>query len=225
MKPPNSRIKTIKMNINFKNIMPKPLESIQHSSESIWGREVLLEQRKKIMLNASSGKGKSTFTNTIFGLRKDYTGQLLYDNRDTKTFSPEEWISIRKEKISVVFQDLQLFNNLSVKENLQIKNNLCSVYSDSEMKSFLEMLEIDNKWEQKCGLLSMGQQQRVAIVRSLCQPFEWLILDEPFSHLDKENSQRSLKLINERCKQLNAGFVLTTLGDDCDFSYDHELKL
>ncbi|MES2589309.1 MAG: ATP-binding cassette domain-containing protein [Bacteroidota bacterium] len=205
--------------------MPKPLESIQHSSESIWGRDVLLEQGKKIMLNASSGKGKSTFTNTIFGLRKDFTGQLLYDSRDTKSFSPEEWIIIRRDKISVVFQDLQLFNNLTVKENLQLKNNLSSVYTEAEMKSFLEMLEIDNKWEQKCGLLSMGQQQRLVIVRSLCQNFEWLILDEPFSHLDKENSQRSLKLINERCNELNAGFVLTTLGDDYDFSYDQELKL
>jgi ABC-type lipoprotein export system ATPase subunit len=89
----------------------------------------------------------------------------------------------------------------------------------------LEQLEIDNKWEQQCGLLSMGQQQRVAIVRALLQPFEWLILDEPFSHLDTENSQRALDLINKRSDELKAGFVLTTLGDDYNFSFDHELKL
>jgi ABC-type phosphate/phosphonate transport system ATPase subunit len=89
----------------------------------------------------------------------------------------------------------------------------------------LEALEIDNKWEQKCGLLSMGQQQRVAIIRALCQPFEWLILDEPFSHLDIENTQRSLKLIDERCNHLKAGFVLTSLGDRHEYNYDDEIKL
>jgi putative ABC transport system ATP-binding protein len=71
----------------------------------------------------------------------------------------------------------------------------------------------------------MGQQQRVAIIRALCQPFEWLILDEPFSHLDIENTQRSLKLIDERCNHLKAGFVLTSLGDRHGYNYDDEIKL
>jgi ABC-type lipoprotein export system ATPase subunit len=89
----------------------------------------------------------------------------------------------------------------------------------------LERLEIGNKWDQQCRLLSMGQQQRVAIIRALCQPFEILIMDEPFSHLDEDNTQRCLQMINERCDDLNAGFVLTTLGDDYKFTYDKELKL
>jgi ABC-type lipoprotein export system ATPase subunit len=213
------------MNILFNRVMPKPLASIQHSSESIWGKEIFLEQGKKIMLNASSGKGKSTFTNTLFGLRKDYEGEILFDDKNINSFSPDEWISIRKEKISVIFQDLQLFPNLTVKENLQVKNNLCGIYSDAEMQQFLEQLEIDNKWNQLCGLLSMGQQQRVAIIRALLQNFESLILDEPFSHLDQENAQKALTLINKRCDEQKAGFVLTSLGEYYDFTYDQELKL
>ncbi len=213
------------MDITFQNIMPQPLASIQHGADSIWGNEVLLKHPKKIMLNAASGKGKSTFTNVIFGLRKDFEGKLLYDQTDTENFTPEDWTMIRRSKISVVFQDLQLFPTLTVKENLHLKNDLCHVYSDMEMIQMLAALEIDNKWEQKCGLLSMGQQQRVAIIRALCQPFEWLILDEPFSHLDYENSQRCLKMIDKRCNELNAGFVLTTLGEDHDFTYDQEIKL
>lgn len=213
------------MDITFQKIMPQPLASIQHGPESIWGNEVVLKHRKKIMLNASSGKGKSTFTNVIFGLRKDFEGKLLYYEKDTAQFSPEDWTEIRKSKVSVVFQDLQLFPTLTVKENLHLKNDLCHVFSDMELIQMLAALEIDNKWEQKCGLLSMGQQQRVAIIRALCQPFEWLILDEPFSHLDYDNSQRALKLIDARCNQLHAGFVLTTLGESHDFNYDQEIKL
>jgi len=71
----------------------------------------------------------------------------------------------------------------------------------------------------------MGQQQRVAIVRALCQPFDWLLMDEPFSHLDEENTQRSLKLIIERCAELKSGFVLTSLGDDHGIQYDQTLML
>ena len=110
-------------------------------------------------------------------------------------------------------------------ENLILKNDLTNLYSEKEMLQMLEKLEIEDKWNQKCGLLSMGQQQRVAIIRGIIQPFEWLIMDEPFSHLDVENSKRCMKLIDQRCKDLKAGFVLTTLGDSHGYAYDQELKL
>ena len=93
------------------------------------------------------------------------------------------------------------------------------------LKKQLEFLGIGDKWKQDCGLLSMGQQQRVAIARALSQPFEWLIMDEPFSHLDKENAQKCMQLIHERCEELGAGFVLTSLGDTYDYNYTRELKL
>jgi ABC-type sugar transport system ATPase subunit len=110
-------------------------------------------------------------------------------------------------------------------------HNLSSIDSIVRYVAMLEdglpgqILEIDNKWTQSCGLLSMGQQQRVAIIRALCQPFELILLDEPFSHLDEENTQRCITMINERCDTLNAGFVLTSLGDTHQFNYDKELKL
>lgn len=213
------------MNIQFKQVMPFPLASISHGADSIWGNSAQLETGKKILLNASSGKGKSTFSMTVFGIRKDYDGTILYDNRDIKTFSVDEWVEIRQRKISTVFQDLQLFHKLTVAENLQLKNQLTHFKSEQEIKAMLAELEIDHKWNDPCGLLSMGQQQRVAIVRSLCQPFHWLILDEPFSHLDERNSLRCLSMIDAECTRQKAGFVLTSLDDDSRFSYDYELKL
>ena len=205
--------------------MPHPLVSIHHGVNSIWGNHIELNEGKRIMLNASSGKGKSTFTTTSIGLRRDYEGELLYDNQNIKELDPDDWAEIRTSKISVVFQDLQLFPKLSVQENLLLKNGLTDTYTESELKQFLEKLEIENKWEQKCGLLSMGQQQRVAIVRGLAQPYSWLIMDEPFSHLDIENTNRCLELIHNRTVEQNAGFVLTTLGDDHGYNFDQELNL
>lgn len=213
------------MNIQFNRVMPFPLASISHGADSIWGNSAQLETGKKILLNASSGKGKSTFSMTVFGIRKDYEGTIQYDGRDIKTFSVDEWVEIRQRKISTVFQDLQLFHKLTVAENLQLKNQLTHFKSETEIKNMLAELEIEHKWNDPCGLLSMGQQQRVAIVRSLCQPFNWLILDEPFSHLDERNSLRCLSMIDAECTRQKAGFVLTSLDDDNRFSYDYELKL
>ncbi|MDG1333720.1 MAG: ATP-binding cassette domain-containing protein [Crocinitomicaceae bacterium] len=213
------------MNITLDQIMPEPLASIKHGETSIWGNKVVLEGGKRILLNASSGKGKTTFTTTTIGLRHDYTGTIFYDNRDIKTFTTDDWTNVRTNQISVVFQDLQLFPKLSVAENLRIKNSLTDTFSDKELRALLEQLEIDNKWNQECGLLSMGQQQRVAIVRAMAQPYEWLIMDEPFSHLDVDNAKRCMDMIHNRTIEQNSGFILTTLGDSHGYSFEQELFL
>lgn len=213
------------MNIQFQGVMPFPLQNIQHGAESIWGSKVELKKGERILLNASSGKGKSTFTFTSLGLRKDYDGVITYENRNIKEIKPTEWTTIRQKKLSVVFQDLQLFPKLTVRDNLMLKNELTNTYSEQELKDKLQQLGIGDKWEQECGLLSMGQQQRVAIIRALSQPFEWLIMDEPFSHLDKENTQLCLDMIHQRCDEQGAGFVLTSLGETHDYPYSRELKL
>lgn len=213
------------MNIKLDNIMPEPLASIKHGPESIWGRSVELKHAHRIMLNASSGKGKTTFAATIYGLRRDYTGTVYFEDQDIRTLSPDDWTDVRTRKISVIFQDLQLFPKLTVRENLLLKNQLTDTYSESDFLQMLERLEIENKWLQPCGLLSMGQQQRVAIIRAMAQPFEWLIMDEPFSHLDVDNADRCLAMIHERTVEQGAGFVLTSLGSAHDYEYDYELKL
>lgn len=213
------------MDIYFEHVMPHPLASIAHGSDSIWGNQTHLKAGKKILLNASSGKGKSTFSMSVFGIRNDYEGTIRYNDRDIRTFSVDEWVNIRQTKVSTVFQDLQLFPNLTVKENLLLKNNLTGFKTEKEIYDLIDQFGIGFKWEEKCGLLSMGQQQRVAIVRSLCQPFEWLILDEPFSHLDENNSRLCLDAISKECDAQKAGFVLTSLDPDSRFPYDYELKL
>lgn len=213
------------MNIRFKNIMPEPLKVITHNSNSIWGDDFELTKGSKVMLNATSGKGKTTFTHILSGIRKDYEGQLFFDKQELKQLTPSAWAKLRQQHISVVYQDLQLFYDLSVAENLQLKNQLTHTFDQDKLKAMTETLGVSDKWDVPCRLLSMGQQQRIAIIRALAQPFEWLIMDEPFSHLDAENTERCLELINERCNELGAGFILTSLGDPHGFEYDITLNL
>jgi len=213
------------MTITFDNVLPTPLASISHSEASIWGNNVVFDAQKKGLLNASSGKGKSTFTGIVCGLRSDFSGTVFFDDQNVSNLSIDNWTTIRKEKIAVVFQDLQLFPDLTVQENLQLKNNLSNFRSEKELRDLLTRLEIEDKWQVPCGILSMGQQQRVAIIRALCQPFSWLVMDEPFSHLDERNKANCLQLIVEETTKQAAGFVLTSLDDDQRIQYDYELKL
>jgi len=213
------------MQIEFQNVLPKPLVEIARTDESLWNSHVIFESGKRILLNASSGKGKTTFVHTLMGLRTDFTGVVLIDSKNTKSFSSDQWVELRQRKIAVVYQDLQLFPQLTVEENLKLKAELTGSFDIDFAINKIEFLGLKEKWNQPCGLLSMGQQQRVAIVRALIQPFEWLVMDEPFSHLDQNNTNLCMQLINERCKEINAGFILTTLDANDNLNFDYEVKL
>jgi len=213
------------MKLEMLNIIPVPLANESFSNESIWGNSICLDHSQKVLLNASSGKGKSTFSAIVYGLRNDYSGKLLYNEVEASTLTKEDWTNYRRTKLSVVFQDLQLFPTLTVKENLLIKNDLTNTYTENQIHSFVSMLDLESKWDVQMQYLSYGQQQRIAIIRSLLQPFEWLFLDEPFSHLDEGNTKKCLDLILDETEKREAGFILTSLGSKHGYNFDVELKL
>jgi putative ABC transport system ATP-binding protein len=78
---------------------------------------------------------------------------------------------------------------------------------------------------QPCGELSFGQQQRIAILRALAKPFQWLMLDEPFSHLDPNNTQLAWQLILEIAQQRKAGVIITSLNPYANILCDHTLSV
>ena len=213
------------MDIEFRNVIPKPLANIQFSKRSVWDSEFVLTTNSQIILNATSGKGKSTFVSFLMGARKDYSGQILFDGEDIQSYSIDDWVELRKLKISTVFQTLELFPNLTVLENILIKNELTDFLSISDIEEMLVTLGISSLKGKLCKTLSLGQKQRVAIIRALAQPFTCLILDEPFSHLDVENKANALGLIKTNCDKQEAGFILTTLGEAYQLPNPREIWL
>ena len=211
--------------IRIENIMPEPLAGFKHGEQSIWGKTFTISLHDKILLNASSGKGKTTLISILFGLRKDYSGSVFIQEQNIRNFDVEAWTKMRREVFSVVFQDLQLLPQLSLEENLRIKHDLGSDLSFEEVIELMQALGLGDKLKQTCGTLSFGQQQRVAIVRALIPSFSFLLMDEPFSHLDAENTALALSLILNRCEKLNAGCLLSTLGDTYNNRLDKMLYL
>lgn len=202
------------MTISFSNIVPHPLkESLKSEQSEIWDHtDLQLNTGEYYLVNAPSGKGKSTFLNILYGVRTDYDGSWKLGAESMTQKTTVDWDLIRKNQLSMVFQGLELFGHLSAIENIQLKNTLTDHKSEVEILNMMSALEIKQLKNQKAGTLSFGQRQRVAIIRALCQPFNWLFLDEPFSHLDDVNSAKAMKLISAEATTQGAGVILTSLG-------------
>jgi ABC-type lipoprotein export system ATPase subunit len=212
------------MEITFSNIIPAPIPDNDIKKSEIWSRDFKLSSPEEILIYADSGKGKTTFINIIFGLRKDYTGDLLIDNKNIRNFSIAEISNLRKAKLSIVPQGLLLFPELTVIENIIIKNKIQNFQSSEKIAQMLETLGLNGFQNRKAANLSFGQKQRVAIIRALCQSFEFILLDEAFSHLDYTNKFTAWNLIQEEAKRQNAGIILTSLSSEFD-SKTNKMKI
>ena len=215
------------MQLEIQNIIPIPLKDrlLQRSSD-VWNKNLQLQSGEFVKIKAPSGTGKTTFVHIIYKLRKDFEGAVIWNNKNLLSINQDELAVLRQQHLSIIFQDLRLFPNLTARENIDLNRVLQQPFYESnridEMAAELGVASILN---QKASVCSYGEQQRIAIIRSLMQPFDWLIMDEPFSHLDKDNIDKAAKLIEAECKKRNAGFILTDLEDDDHFNYTKFLNL
>ena len=125
----------------------------------------------------------------------------------------------------MLFQELRLFPELTAMENVEIKNSLTGFKGRKEIEGWFEALGIADKMQSPVRLMSFGQQQRVAMIRALVQPFDFLLADEPISHLDETNSQVMADIMMEEAHRQGAGIVITSIGKHMDLPYDKILKL
>lgn len=208
------------MKIEFQNVVPVPLIDQNFNSDSIWNKQLILDSSSNHMVSSESGKGKSTFIHIIFGLRKDYNGEVILNGKNLKKFTPNDWASIRTDQLSILPQDTKLFSDLSVKENLLLKNQLTNYKSESEIKTLVEEFQLENKWNTPCGLLSFGQQQRIGIIRSILQPFEFILLDEPFSNIDDTNIEIAKSMIEKAASNTNGKIIIASLGHTYGWNFN-----
>lgn len=212
--------------LELKNIALPTLPESAYLFSQIWRQNVQINKGEKVLISAPSGKGKSSLIALLYGLKKNFTGIYQINGRDSRHFSPEDWSETRASVISIVFQDLRLFMDYNGWENLAIKGKLApSVFDENTIRIMAGHLGIEGLLEKKCGAMSYGERQRLAIIRSLLMPADFLIMDEPFSHLDEENTAKALELINLETSKNNSGVIITSLGSSYDWNYDRNLLL
>lgn len=215
------------MTIELNQLLPTPLKDRFLSRNSdIWNTTVLWQQGEFIKIKAPSGSGKTTLVHIIYKLRHDYEGAVFFDKLPITGLHEDALAEMRQQKLSIIFQDLRLFPNLTGRENIELKRVLQSpFYTADRIDAMAERLGVSHVLQQEAGICSYGEQQRIAVIRALIQPFAWLIMDEPFSHLDKNNTEIAAALIDTECRKRNAGLIITDLEDDKNFTYNRQYLL
>ncbi|MBR5052446.1 MAG: ATP-binding cassette domain-containing protein, partial [Bacteroidaceae bacterium] len=206
--------------ITLDNTLPKVFLQRTDIQSDIWRQQVTFEKGKTYLIEAQSGTGKSSLCSFIIGYRQDFDGKILFDGKDSRRLKVKEWIELRQKHISLLFQELRLFPELTAMENIEIKNSLTHHKQRKEIEGWFEALGIADKMASPVRLMSFGQQQRVAMIRALVQPFDFLLCDEPISHLDDENSQIMANIMTEEARKQGAGIIITSIGKHMELPYD-----
>jgi ABC-type lipoprotein export system ATPase subunit len=213
------------LKISLQQVNPENIIPAFADRSSIWKSDTVFDGAAKIQIHAPSGSGKTTLINILYGLRHNYTGEVLFDDQNISKLSIAQKAEIRQHHLSVIFQDLRLFSNATGIENILLKSELVKVKTEKQLREMASRLGMEEKLDRPAKTLSQGERQRVAIVRALSQPFDWLFLDEPFSHLDKKNIAIARDLILEIVDEQNAGLIIVGLGYDYGINADQELNL
>ncbi len=211
--------------IQFTNVVPAVFAQRADLCSEVWRNEVTFEKDRLYLVEAASGTGKSTLCSYIIGYRNDYTGQILFDGQDTRRYDISQWVDVRQRHISHLFQELRLFPELTALENVEIKNQMTHHKQRREIEEWFERLGIADKLRAKIGRMSFGQQQRVAMIRALVQPFDFILVDEPISHLDDANSDIMASIMMAEAKAQGAGIIVTSIGKHMNLDYDKIIRL
>ncbi len=211
--------------ISFQKVLPNVFSERKDLNSDVWANDISFEKGHLYLVEADSGKGKSTFCSYIVGYRHDYTGNVFFDDSDPLQYKVSQWVEMRRRHISHLFQELRLFPELTAMENVQIKNKLTGFKTEQQILEWFDMLGVADKINAKVGRMSFGQQQRVAMIRALVQPFDFILADEPISHLDDRNADIMGHIMMEEARRQGAGVIVTSIGKHMNLNYERTVKL
>lgn len=211
--------------ITLNNTLPRVFAGHNGIQSEVWLQNITLERGKRYLISAESGTGKSSMCSYIYGYRQDYSGIIAFDGKDIHSLSVDKWCDIRQHHIAYLPQDMRLFGELTALENVELKNRLTGYKSNEEIRRLFEIMGIADKQDSLASKLSIGQQQRVAIIRTLCQPCDFILLDEPVSHLDEDNNRIVAELIAQEAAHQGAGVIATSVGNHLKMDVDQIFRL
>lgn len=213
------------MTLSLENVQPDFLEVEKINHSGTWNHVMEICGGEKVQIIAPSGSGKTSFIHFLYGLRNDYSGQICLNKKNIRKFSAEEFAYTRSSIFSIIFQDLRLFPDHTVFENINIKRLLNPFHGKERIREMASQLGIENKLDKIARSCSYGEQQRVALIRALQQPFDFIFMDEPFSNLDETNRSKAMELIETEAAKRNACMLLADLKKLDLFAADRIIHL
>lgn len=155
----------------------------------------------------TSGCGKTTLLNLIGGLDIDYSGEIIFNNQNTKTYNSKNWDNYRSSHIGFVFQEYNLINTISVYDNIEMGLELIKISNNEKKQRILEIsrkLGIETLLNKSPLELSGGQKQRVAIARAIIKKPSVILADEPTGALDSKTSKEIMDIL----KDISASYLV-----------------
>ncbi|MBP2016448.1 ABC transporter ATP-binding protein [Anaerococcus degeneri] len=183
-----------------------------------------LEKGDLVAIIGDSGSGKSTLLHLLAGVDKPTSGDIFIQDKNITKFNKDEMTVFRRRNIGVVYQFFNLIPNINVRKNILLPLLLDNKKADDEyLKEILSILGIEGKLDRYPKQLSGGEQQRVAIARSLITRPAIILADEPTGNLDRKNSEEITGLFRLVNKRLNSTIMIIThdekVANSCDKVY------
>ena len=196
-------LKLTDINLNYKtdNNLIKVLQDINI--------EVKLKETLSIV--GESGSGKTSLIMLIGGLEKASSGKIFFENNEITNMSEDEISNIRRKNIGIIFQSFYLIPNYTALENVSLTLEINKI-SNAEIKAkeILERFGLSERFYNLPSQLSGGEQQRVAIARSIVMKPKLILADEPTGNLDSENSELISKILFDYVKNEKATLIMVT---------------
>lgn len=177
-----------------------------HVNETIHRGEI-------IVVLGRSGSGKSTLLNLISGIDTPDEGDIVLDGKIVNRLSERERTLLRRRRMGFIFQFFNLIPTLTVLENILLPLELNHLLNASDRQRALQLLETVGLADRLASFpdtLSGGEQQRIAIVRSLVHHPDVILADEPTGNLDQETGRQVIQLLDQLVREKGATLVMAT---------------
>jgi ABC-type lipoprotein export system ATPase subunit len=192
-------------------IRTESLSFSYEGSEPIKFPNLQFGQGEHWLITGNSGSGKTTLLHLLAGLRKPTSGKVWIMEEEITAKSQGALDHFRGKHIGIVFQTSHFVQSLSTSENLQLAQFLAGIKPDKKrVAELLQRLGLADKGHKKPSQLSVGEQQRAAIARSLVNQPAVLLADEPTASLDDENCRAMFELLKSESEASGAGLVIVT---------------
>lgn len=212
--------------ITLHHVLPRAFGGMDIGPSDVWQCDAQLVRGQSYLIEAASGRGKTSLCAYLYGLRHDYMGSItLLDAAGQPVAAHRCLPRLRQTSLALMPQDLRLFPELTPVQNVMVKSQLTRHTPEPQVREMLSQLGLADRLDQPCARISTGQQQRVAFVRMLCQPADFCLLDEPVSHLDAANAALMSQMLADKQQREGCAVVVTTIGHTLPYAYDHSLRL
>lgn len=174
-----------------------------------------VEQGEVVLIRGRSGAGKSTLLNIICGLEKASSGQVVFNGNDITKMSLSKLAELRATEIGMIFQSFNLIPTWTALENVEsvlMHRGMSKNEREEKAKKILKELGLQDRYENLPAELSVGQQQRVAIARTLVNSPKLILADEPTGDVDQETASEIMEMLINRVKQDKVAMIIVSHG-------------